>query len=191
MALSQTTPGPQASAAMPDLVQQNIEIVAQLEAAAHAERSRSDIVADAISAFCGSMPFYWLNAAWFTGWIGWNTLPGFRHFDPFPFSFLTLMVSLEAIFLSIFILISQNRQQLLANRRNHLDMQINLLAEQENSAMLRMLRLIMERLEIPLDSHDVRALEEATDPAHVAAQIQEVIEALPDSLETPTEAAPN
>ncbi len=186
MATTNTNHAAQPFGSIPELTQRNVDIVAELEAAAHAERSRSDIVADAVSGFCGSMPFYWINAAWFSAWIGWNTIPGFRHFDPFPFSFLTLMVSLEAIFLSIFILISQNRQQLLADRRNHFDMQINLLAEQENSAILVMLRQIMERLGISHEDQVSRTLEEPVDPARLITQIQETIEQPRDSSgETP------
>ena len=68
-----------------------------------------------------------------------NDLPGVPHFDPFPFTFLTLVVSLEAIFLSAFILISQNHETRLSERRNQLDLQINLLTEQENTKMLKLL----------------------------------------------------
>src|SRR5205085_11348593 len=68
-------------------------------------------VADWISWFSGSMPFLLLNAIWFTVWIAMNTLPlGIPQFDPYPFGLLTMIVSLEAIFLSCFVLISQNRQ---------------------------------------------------------------------------------
>ena len=74
-----------------------------------------------------------MHVVWFAGWILANGLPGIKHFDPFPFTFLTLVVSLEAIFLSTFILISQNHETLLSERRNQLDLQINLLREQENT----------------------------------------------------------
>ena len=90
--------------------------------------------------------------------------PYIKHIDPFPFQFLTLVVSLEAIFLTTFIMISQNRQGRIAERRNHLDLQINLLAEQENSKMLAMLDAIMEHLGIKDTDPDVRILEEATQP---------------------------
>jgi uncharacterized membrane protein len=71
-------------------------------------------------------------------------VPGVDHFDPFPFTFLTLIVSLEAIFLSTFILISQNYETRLSERRNQLDLQINLLSEQETK-MLRILERIAKR----------------------------------------------
>ena len=69
-------------------------------------------------------------------------MPGWRPVDPFPFSFLTLVVSLEAIFLSIFVLISQNTLTRQSERRAHLDLQINLLAEQESTKTVALLERI-------------------------------------------------
>ncbi|MCM5679552.1 DUF1003 domain-containing protein [Schlegelella sp. S2-27] len=77
------------------------------------------------------MPFIWLHAFAFAAWITLNVWPGADHPDPYPFIFLTLMVSLEAIFLSTLVLISQNDDARVAERRNALDLQINLLSEQE------------------------------------------------------------
>src|SRR5262244_2147224 len=105
------------------LTQRNIELIAQLEATKAAERSPADRIADAITHFCGSMAFVYVHVAWFGGWMLWHFLPGLPQairFDPYPFQFLTFVVSLEAIFLSTFILISQNRQSQLSELRNHL-----------------------------------------------------------------------
>lgn len=160
-----------------DLTRRNIEAIAQLEQAAHSQRTPADRIADAISDFAGSMYFVYLHLFWFVGWMLINTLPhGGKHFDPFPFTFLTFVVSLEAIFLSTFILISQNRQNRVAERRNHLDLQINLLSEQENSKMLAMLEAISHRLGVPDDDPEVRVLEEATRPDRLLEQIDRVIE---------------
>lgn len=79
-------------------------------------------------------------------WVVINALPGVSHFDPFPFTFLTLVVSLEAIFLSSFILISQNLETRVSERRNNLDLQINLLTEQENTKMLKLLERIAQKM---------------------------------------------
>jgi uncharacterized membrane protein len=73
-------------------------------------------------------------------------VPGVRSFDPYPFTFLTLVVSLEAIFLSIFVLASENRAAQQAERRAQLDLQVNLLAEQESTAALQMLRALCDHL---------------------------------------------
>jgi uncharacterized membrane protein len=155
-----------------DITAQNVETVVKLEDAAKAKRTGSDRVADAISGFCGSITFVWAHVLWFGGWVVLNVLPQFPHFDPLPFSFLTLIVSLEAIFLSTFILISENRQARLDERRNHLDLQINLLAEQENTKMIELLARIADHLGIEV-RHDpeVKALEQATDADRLVKQI--------------------
>jgi uncharacterized membrane protein len=162
-----------------ELTQRNIETIAHLENAALHERTGADRVADAISAFCGSMTFVYVHIVWFAVWVILNTLPASRHykpFDPFPFQFLTLVVSLEAIFLSTFILISQNRQSRITERRNHLDLQINLLAEQENSKMLSMLSEIHRHLGIRGTDPEVAALQVSTEPETLIQQIEEIIE---------------
>ncbi|HET7712082.1 MAG TPA: DUF1003 domain-containing protein [Thermoanaerobaculia bacterium] len=88
-------------------------------------------IADLIAAFSGSIPFLILNIAWFVLWIVWNTAPLVPHFDPYPFGFLTMVVSLEAIFLSIFVLVSQNRQSAKDRLRADAEYQVNLKAELE------------------------------------------------------------
>jgi uncharacterized membrane protein len=107
--------------------------------------SLSDRMASAITSFAGSMTFVWLNAAWFAIWIGVNTV-GLADFDPFPFGLLTMIVSLEAIGLAIFVLISENRQALLADKRAKLDLQVNLIAEEEVTKLLEMVARIERRL---------------------------------------------
>src|SRR5262245_32077725 len=83
-----------------EITKQNVETIARLKQATNAERANSDRLADVIANFCGSIPFVWAHVIWFTGWIIINIAPDISHFDPFPFNFLTLIVSLEAIFLS-------------------------------------------------------------------------------------------
>jgi uncharacterized membrane protein len=90
---------------------------------------------------------------WFGGWIIWNLgFAGLTPFDPFPFGLLTMIVSLEAIFLSTFVLISQNRQAKLGDRRADLDLQIDLLAEHEVTRLLCLVTAIARRLDVKLDS---------------------------------------
>jgi uncharacterized membrane protein len=89
-------------------------------------------VADWISWFSGSMQFLALNAVWFVAWIAINTLSlGVRQFDPYPFGLLTMIVSLEAIFLSCFVLISQNRQAEKDRVRADIEYEVNIKAELE------------------------------------------------------------
>ncbi len=166
------------SGRLTDLTRRNVEVIAQLEKAAGAKRSRADHLADYISGFVGSMVFVYIHVLWFTIWIIANSasvVPTEWHFDPYPYTFLTFVVSLEAIFLSTFILISQNHEERLARRRNHLDLQINLLSEQENSKILKMLASIERRLQIG-DDPEIRALVEDTEPEKVVAQIEAAIE---------------
>jgi len=88
-------------------------------------------IADVIAEFSGSITFLILNALWFFAWIIWNLIPRVAHFDPYPFGFLTMVVSLEAIFLSIFVLVSQNRQAEKDRLRADSEYEVNLKAELE------------------------------------------------------------
>jgi uncharacterized membrane protein len=156
-----------------DLTQRNVALISKLEEAARQERTRSDLIAEGIANFCGSMTFVWVHVVWFGGWIVINLLPRFPHIDPFPFTFLTLVVSLEAIFLSTFILISQNHDTKISERRNHLDLQINLLSEQENTKMIAMLQAIAAKVgaEVSEDSY-LQALSKETEPEKLVRQIE-------------------
>lgn len=104
-------------------------------------------IADAIAEFSGSMPFLIGNLVWFSVWILWNQswFPG-TDFDPFPFGLLTMIVSLEAIFLSIFVLISQNRQAAKDRLAAEIDHQVNTKAEIEIGLVLRRLDDLEEGL---------------------------------------------
>jgi len=156
------------------LTQRNIEVVRKLEEAANEQRTTSDHVARIIARFCGSMTFVWVHVIGFGGWITINLVPGVQHIDPFPFTFLTFLVSLEAIFLSTFILISQNQDTRVSERRNHLDLQINLLSEQENTKMLMMLQAIAEKVGAEFEpDEDVTVLAQETELEKVVEQIQQ------------------
>jgi CRP/FNR family cyclic AMP-dependent transcriptional regulator len=88
-------------------------------------------IADLIAEFSGSITFLALNALAFLIWIVWNSVPFLPHFDPYPFGFLTMVMSVEAIFLSIFVLISQNRQTAKDRLRADAEYEVNLKAELE------------------------------------------------------------
>ncbi|MFD3583649.1 DUF1003 domain-containing protein [Streptomyces sp. NPDC058683] len=94
-------------------------------------RGTQDRIADAITAFSGTMQFVYLHAAWFTVWIAFNE-GLFGHsavWDPYPFGLLTMIVSLEAIFLSTFVMVSQNRQAMREKVRADLDFETNVRSE--------------------------------------------------------------
>ena len=162
-----------ASPSAEQLTQQNVETVTRLEEAAREQRTPTDRLAEKIAKFCGSMTFVLVNAGWFGTWILINIIPGIPHVDPFPFTFLTLVVSLEAIFLSTFILISQNLDSRISERRSHLDLQLNLLSEQENKKMIVMLHAIAAKVGSDLTQDpDLKALSEETQPERLIEQIE-------------------
>ena len=167
------TPGAKPATCAEDLTRENVQAMRRMEETALANRSRADRMAAFIANFCGSMPFVGLHVIAFTCWIGINSWPGLAHWDPYPFTFLTLVVSLEAIFLSSFILISQNYELRISDRRNQLDLQINLLTEQENTKMIQMLERIAKKVGADSPDPDVRILKEDTDPEKLVAQIEQ------------------
>jgi uncharacterized membrane protein len=158
-----------------ELTERNVRAIAALEDEAQAQRSTAAKIVGRVTAFCGTIEFAALHVLLFSGWIALNSWPGLRPLDPFPFTFLTLMVSLEAIFLSTFILITQNEEARLTDRRNALDLQINLLTEQENTKMLHILERIAERVGADVsDDPTIAVLEQATRPQVLAEQIDRV-----------------
>lgn len=133
------------------VLQRNIAEVAAFRDREKRETGWQQRIADRLTAFSGSMSFVYLHAVWFGGWMLWNSgWFGVTEFDPPPFGLLTLIVSLEAIFLSTFVLISQNRQEHVSSQRAELDLHVNLLAERESTRTLQLLDLIAKKLEVEI-----------------------------------------
>lgn len=127
-------------------------------------RSIVQKAADWIAEFAGSIAFLMIHVAWFGSWLLVNSvkLPGIPQFDPFPFGLLTLTVSLEAIFLSVFVLLSQNRQAAKEHVRSDIEYEVNLKAELEiahlHEKMDRLtadVLLRMDRIQRSIDQRDV------------------------------------
>jgi uncharacterized membrane protein len=158
-------------------IEDNLRAVAKIEDRALAERSLGERIGDGAARVIGSMPFVVFHAVWFLVWIALNLemVPGVRPFDPFPFGLLTLVVSLEAIFLSLFLLISQNRMTRQADKRSHLDLQINLLAEEETTKVLRILEKIADRVGVPVEDRPETDLDSRTDILDLASRVEEKI----------------
>lgn len=155
-----------------------VENLASIKAEAHRYESLSERIADFFTNFSGSMIYVYVHVAWFLVWIAWNTglIPALAPFDPFPFGLLTMIVSLEAIFLSTFVLISQNREQKINAIRDEIAAQIGLYQEQELTEVLR----IVHRIEKHLGLHDddeanIKAMEMYVDPDHLFRQIEEMV----------------
>jgi uncharacterized membrane protein len=152
------------------VTEENIESILCLEDTRRQRKPWMYRAVERTAAYCGTMAFLAWNVAVFAVWIGWNVTH--LAFDPYPFTFLVLVVSLEAICLSILILISQNMSAKESERRHHLDLQINLLNERETTAMLRLVTRMAQKLGIDDEEQkEVRALSHDTDPTAVLKQI--------------------
>jgi uncharacterized membrane protein len=136
--------------ATPPSAQANISAVVKLEEEAQQRRTISDRLSDAIANFVGSIPFVILHLCWFGIWVALNTTDFFSRlrFDPYPFALLCMLVSLEGVLLSTFVLIKQNRMSHRADERSHLDLQVNLLSEKELTKILQLQKLICSKLDI-------------------------------------------
>ncbi len=162
-----------------ELTRRNVAIIAEMEKAATNLRTRGDRMADRISAWVGSWTFIIIQTTILLIWIALNLAAWVNHWDPYPFILLNLALSFQAAYAAPILMISQNRQARLSERRNHLDLQINMLAEQETTQILHLLRLLCEHTGIRLDKDDNgRALEEDTKHAEIVRQIQGKIEEL-------------
>ena len=158
----------------------NVRQIANLEEQQLHARSASERIAGAVTRAAGTAVFAVAHLVWFVTWILINSgrVARIKPFDPFPFNLLTMIVSLEAIFLSIWILISQNQMTRQADRRAHLDLQVNLLAEQESTATLRAVHGIAQHLGVDPATYLTDApLAEETDIEHLASRMNE---AMPD-----------
>jgi uncharacterized membrane protein len=112
---------------MPDQKYPRMILRRQIAALGRRRRGREERAADLITTFSGSMQFVYLHIVWFTVWIVLNVT--IVRFDPYPFGLLTLVVSLEAIFLSTFVLLSQNREAARQDLRSEIDFETNVLSE--------------------------------------------------------------
>jgi len=156
------------------IVQRNIR-----ELYEHREAHKQNLTAYERAAFriaeaCGRPWFVLGNAVFFAVWIFLNSgFFGLKAFDPYPYGLLTTIVSLEAIFLSLFVLLSQNRMQALADRQSELDLQVNLLTEHELTQVLVAVDLIAKKLNIALpDEAQLEELKADVAPQELLTEIE-------------------
>ena len=150
----------------------------ELERQALDDRTPIDRLTDAVARVAGSTPFIVLHAIWFAAWIVLNATR--FAVDPFPYSLLNLVVALEAVFLTSVVLMTQNHMTRLADRRAHLDLQINLLAEQELTAMLHMLHGLCTHAGVAVAIRDERVQQLLTE-----TDIRQIAVALDRGLDAP------
>jgi uncharacterized membrane protein len=160
-------------------IRSNIRLVAELERTTRSRRSCGARLSDAITLVAGSEWSIAAHAGWFGLWVAANSgISSLKPFDPYPFSLLTSIVSLEAIFLTLFVLASQNRLTREADKRAQLDLQINLLAEQEMTLVLRLLHEVTDHLHLTktTQSKEFRALSAATDVVELLRELEDTIQ---------------
>lgn len=138
-------------------------------------RSRSFLtqVSDDLTTICGSTPFFLFHIFLFSSWVIVNAgiVPGLPAFDPFPFGLLTMVVSLEAIFLAIFVLVSQNRSSYINSVREEVHLQVNLIAEEEITKTLKVLAEIRSKLGITKADHELEEMLKRTDTSYIERSI--------------------
>src|SRR6476660_5556651 len=144
-------------------------------------RSTMEIWADRMIGVASSSPFFVIHAIVFVVWILWNVPRfGLPQFDPYPYGMLTTIVSLEAIFLSIFVLMTQSRESHIGELREELTLQVNLKIEEEMTKTLHLVAGLYSRLGLVLaDDPELKQMLEPLDPSEIeeelTAQIREAI----------------
>jgi uncharacterized membrane protein len=169
-----------------EIIRKNISAISDMQRRDVASRKPQERLSDSVTRFSGSTLFVFLHVIWFGLWILLNIglihLPYITEFDPFPFGLLTMIVSLEAIFLSTFVLISQNRMSALSEKRAELDLQVNMLAEQKAAKTLELLEHIAQQLDTVYDRFnyktdpEIEALKVSPEPHEVLQVMEEAVE---------------
>jgi uncharacterized membrane protein len=164
--------------ALSKVIERNIRTIIRLRLQAASKRNLQEQIADTITAFSGHIVFVYVHIVWFGAWIVLNTgRLGVHPFDPFPYGLLTMIVSLEAIFLSTFVLISQNRLSEESEYRANLNLQIGLLTEHEMTRVLQMLDAIQDKMGIEnAEDSELADLEMETKPEDVLIEISRLQE---------------
>ncbi len=136
--------------------------------------------ANKLTGFASSTPFLVAHVVWFVIWIPWNMGAfGLHPFDPFPFGLLTMWVSLEAIFLSIFVLLAQNRESAIAELREEITLQVNLRMEMEVTKTLQLVAGLYRRLGHELaDDPELREMLMPLDPEAIERDLIDQIKAI-------------
>lgn len=137
-----------------------------------------ELLADRMIRVAGSTWFFLIHVTWFVLWILWNTGAAMGGFDPFPFGLLTMIVSLEAIFLSIFVLMTQQRESAIAELREELALQVELRMEEEITKTLQLVAGLYTRLGHTLaEDEELKEMLKPLDPAAIERDLTAQLEA--------------
>lgn len=155
-----------------------------LEAKSLRSRSFSTKIADTLTAKTSTPAFLFFNAFFFVAWIVINTglVPGIVPFDPYPFGFLTMVVSLEAIFLSIFVLVSQARAAQIATLREELQLRVNIITEQEVTKTLQVLAEIRKKMGITTEDLELEKMIQEINTSTLERSIEDQLKRADKSL---------
>ena len=154
-------------------LKRNIEALEERRRQKAADATPQERLAEAITSFTGSMRFVYLHLAFYSAWILANLgiMPGLPKFDP-SFVLLAMEASVEAIFLSTFVLISQNRTAAAADKRADLDLHINLLAEHELTKLAELVTAIAARLDVQVgDTAEIEEIKKDVAPEAVLDEL--------------------
>ncbi len=167
----------------PSPVQENIRSVAELRRSFENEKTLVDRIASAIATFSGSFLFVAIHFVVITAWFIVNTahIHGIKHFDPYPFILLAMVVSVEGVLLSTFVLMKQNLMQRRSDQRDQINLQIDLLSEKEVTKTLQLLRAICQKLEIQDPALDAE-LEDMSQNTSVDQLAETIREQLPPEM---------
>ncbi|MDG3007796.1 DUF1003 domain-containing protein [Paludisphaera mucosa] len=160
-----------------ELTSKNIATVAKMEEDSRSVRTTGERMADSFASVMGSWTFILLQTTLLAIWVLLNLMAWARHWDPYPFILLNLALSFQSAYAAPILMMSQNRQSRLSERRHHLDLQINMLAEQETTEILRLLRTLCEQNGVSLPDDREPLFEEET-------RHEEIIRRIEDELET-------
>lgn len=171
-----TTQSKNAGSPLANIIEQNIQTIIHTRQVSDSRRTREERLADLITDFSGRMFFVYFHIVWFGAWLAINLgYTRIQPFDPYPFGLLTMIVSLEAIFLATFVLISQNRLSAEADRRADLDLQMDLLTEYEMTRVINMLDAIQDKMGIENNSdQELQDLEKNVHPEDVLEEIDRI-----------------
>ena len=165
------------SPALSATAKKNVETIAKVEQQLAGQRTRKDRIGDTIARFFGRLRFIIAHAMFIAVWFVLNLglVPGVQPFDPYPFPFLGLIVGIEFIFLTTFVLMNQNLQSRREAQWAHLNLQLAMLAEHEVTKNMQMLHLICKHLglEHPSGDHEVKELTQATQVTNLVEEIAE------------------
>jgi uncharacterized membrane protein len=160
-------------------MEENVRFITSWEQSALQARSRAERLSEWVTSTAGRGLVLFAHLVLFGVWAAVNlgAIPGVRPFDPFPFPLLTTMMSLEAIFLALFVLSSQNRLATQADKRAHLNLQIDLLAEREMTAVLQLLQDIAGHLGVAhaVGSPRIDELARETDVHELATKLDDAL----------------